>query len=302
MLLRASFCTVLSLTAGLPAQMPSTSPPAAPGGAAPARTAQQQVETLFAAVRRGDAVALWDWLPAGHQRDVEALVHELAERVDARTYDRAAKLLLRLADTALAQEPFVFGNAAVGELLRQHGADARGAREAWAAGWRLLRQLATSELGAVDGLREFDGRAFTRRAGADLLAAVVAVARAQGSDPLHELDRVQVRTLGQRGGEVQIELHAPDRDAEVTTFVLVEDRWLPAAMAGDWRRGVQALRTRLLALPRGGDARTAAQAGLVLGMLEGLVRRFEDVESQADFDALVGELLARARGDAPRRR
>ncbi|MBL9077860.1 MAG: hypothetical protein JNL08_10170 [Planctomycetes bacterium] len=285
-----SFGSVLALAAALVAQDPRRSPPPAPGGAAP-RTAQQQVERLLTAVRDGDAVALWDWLPPSYQQDVEGLAHALANRVDAKTWNRGAKLLHRLAAAAAAKQQFVFGNRTVADQLRRNGTDARSVQAAWTALTQLLQQLATSDLGSVEGLRDFDGRAFTQRSGTALLETVFALARASGHDPLADLDAVQVRTVGQQGGEVRIELDSPQRGTEVTTFVQVEGRWLPAPMARGWQDGIAELHDRLAALPHGGDARTAAQAGLLLGALEGFVKQLEDVESQADFDALCTRTL-----------
>lgn len=295
MLLRPSFCTALSLTVALAAQDPLTGTPAAPGGAAPAQTAQQQVERLLRATRDLDAVAFWDWLPTSYQQDVEGLCHDLADKLDGKTYDRAAQVLQRLASAALDKQEFVFGNATVARSMRQNGTDVRGAQQAYGALFGMVRQLAGGEMGSVEGLRTFDGRKFMSRSGKALLETAFALARAQGNDPVAGIDAVKVRTLGQRNGEVRVELKAPEQDAEVTTFVQVEGKWVPMEMARKWRDGVGELREQIAAMPQR-DARFAAQAGLVLGMVEGFVKQLEDVESQEDFDAVVGQLMAMAGG------
>jgi hypothetical protein len=300
MLLR-SFTTVLSLSVALAAQDPHATPPAAPGGAAMVQTAQQQVELLLRATRELDAVAFWNWLPPSCQRDVEQVVHELAGRVDAKTYDRTAKLLQRFATVALDKQQFVFGNATVARTVQQKGRDAEGAQQAYAALFGLVRELASGELASVDGLREFDGRAFASRSGKAMLQTVFAFARAQGNDPIEGLDAMRVRTLGERDGEVQIEVKAPDRDAEVTTFVQVEGRWLPVQMARGWRQGMAEVREQIAAMPERGDPKLAAQAGLVLGMIEGFVKKLEDVESQQDFDDVLGEVMAMVGGGGAQR-
>lgn len=298
-----SLTAALTLSVALTAQNPRSTP-AAPGGAAMPQTAQQQVEMLVRATRNGDAVAFWDWLPAGYQQDVEQLARSLADRVDGKTYDRTAKLLHRFAAVALEKQQFVFGNQTVAAMLQHNGADVRGAKDAYAALFRMLQQVAGGELGSVDGLRRFDGRAFMGKSGKALLETVFAFARATGDDPVAGLDQVSVRTLGQKGGEVRIELKGKDRAAEVTTFVQVEGRWVPVEMAQKWQDGVGELREKIAAMPKQGDAKLAAQAGLVLGMIEGVVKQLEDVESQQDFDEVVGELMQMARpgGAAPRQR
>lgn len=297
-MLPVSFVTALSFCTVLTAQAPQ-SPPAAPGGAAGASTAQQQVERLLHATRELDAVAFWDWLPSSYQDDVEGLAHDLAARIDGKTYDRAARLLHRFATVALDKQQYVFGNRTVTQTMRSKGASAHGAEDAYAAFCRLLQHLAGGELGSVEGLRQFDGRTFAASSGKALLETVFALARAQGKNPIEGLAAMRVRTLGEHDGEVRIEVTAPDRDAEVTTFVQVEGRWLPVQMARGWQKGLGELRAKVAAMPAKADAKLSAQAGLLLGMAEGFVKKLEDVESQQDFDAVVGELMAMTRGGRP---
>jgi hypothetical protein len=300
MLLR-SFCIVVSLTVALSAQSSRSNPPAAPGGAMP-RPAQQQVDVLLRATRNLDAVAFWDWLPTGYQSDIEGLAHDLAERIDAKSYDRAAKLLQRFATVAIEKQQFVFGSETVGRMLHQSETDVDGTREAYTSFFRMLRQVASGELGSVDGLRRFDGRTFARRSGKALLETLFAFARAKGNDPMRGLDQVRVRTVGQRGDEVKVEVTSPDRDTEVTSFVQVEGRWVPVDMARKWQQGVGELRQKIAAMPKGGDAKVAAQLGLALGMMESFVRKFEDCESQRDFDEVLAEMMALSQGGNARRR
>jgi hypothetical protein len=56
------------------------------------------------------------------------------------------------------------------------------------------------------------------------------------------------------------------------------------------------LRARLAEMPEAGDRQTAAQTNLVLGMVETYVRRFEEVDTQQEFDDLCAELMALANG------
>lgn len=301
MSLRA-FATTLSLSLALAAQSPRTNPPAAPGGAAPPATAQQQVEALLAAFGRSDAVAFWDWLPMTWQHDVETIAHELADHLDAKTYDRAAKLVQRCARAAIAKQEFVFGNQTIANLMQQNGADPQSAREVYAALAGMLQQLAGGELGSVEGLRAFDGRRFASRSGKALLETVLALGRATGDDPLAELETVRVRTVGKGDGQERVELSAPGRPAEVTTFVRVEGRWVPTEMADGWDENVRDVRRKIAAMPKNGDPKFAAQTGLVLGMLEAFVQQLESVESQAEFDALCAQTMAMANGGARRGR
>jgi hypothetical protein len=285
--------TVLSLTIALTAQAPQANPPAAPGGAAVARTAQQEVATLIAALHEGDAVALWDWLPSTYQHDVETLAHELADRIDAKTYDRACRMVQKLAAIALDKQELVFGNAHITGLLARNPDQATAARTAYGAVFTLLREVGNSDLGSIEGLRAFDGRTFLAGSGKPMLAALFALAKTKGADPQRELAQATVHTLQQDDDSARIEVRLPGKAPEVTTYVHTDGRWLPEPMVQDWTRDVARLRGKIAAMPKA-DARFTAQANLALGMLEGYVKRLEDIETQAEFDTLCAEVMALA--------
>lgn len=299
-MLRTTFCTVLSLAVALTAQAPSSHPPAAPGGAA-ARTAQQEVETVLAALQQGDAVALWDWLPPSYRQDVEDLAHGLADRIDGKTYDRACSLVQRLATVAADKQEFVFANANVRGLLAD-AEQAKVARAAYGMVCTVLQEVAGSNLGSIEGLRAFEGSTFVAGAGTRMLEAMFALAAANGHDAKHDLAHATVHTLQQADDRARIEVRMPGQDPEVTTYVRRDGRWLPEPMVKDWAANIARLRGQIAAMPKA-DARFTAQAGLMLGMVEGYVRRLEDVESQAEFDELCGEVMALAgRGAGKTRR
>jgi hypothetical protein len=272
-----------------------TNPPAAPGGAA-ARTAQQEVESLLDAAKRRDAVAFWDWLPAGYQDDLEGLAHELAHRVDAKTYDRTWQMLRRTAKVAIDKQRFVFANPTVSAMLQQDPQQAKNAQAAYRAVFELIHEVAKSDLSTIEGLHRFDGRKFLAKSGKPVLETMFTLAKLQGEDPAATLERTTVRTVKQSGTETRIEMRAPGKAPEVETFVLSGGRWLPQNMVRNWPTEMARLRARLAEMPEAGDRQTAAQTNLVLGMVETYVRRFEEVDTQQEFDDLCAELMALANG------
>lgn len=279
---------------------PPQTPPAAPGAAAP-RTAQQEIEGLLAAAARGDAVVFWDWLPDGYQRDVEGLVRELAGKVDEATYDRTWRLVKRVAQVGVQKQEFVFGNTQVAAMLGKDQEQAENAQVVYGALLGLLGTVADSEVGTLAGLRGFDGRLFLKHSGKQVLDTLLTIAALQGNDARQLLRRTTVHTVEQTGDRAKVELRAPGKEPEAEVLVKHEGRWLPDQMVRDWQRTMAQAKARIAALPKAGDAKSTAQARTVLGALEGFVRKFEDVESQADFDEVLAEVLAFAgRGNAQR--
>ena len=291
MSLHARLCSVLLLAAALASQQVGVSTPAAPGGASSDRAAERQVEGLIQAARAGDAVAFWEWLPGSYRDDLEGLVHDFADRIDAKVYARAMKLAVRVADVALEKQSLFFANPEVARAMAMSPEGLRPGRETFRAVMTLLRDVGSSDLGTVEGLRSFDGEAFLQKSGESLLRGLFAIARTRGRDPLAQLERVEVRTLRQRGDEARLEMCSDGEPVEIKNYVRVEGQWLPAELAADWAGAMRRARSKLAALPEGGDRNLMAQARFTLGMIEGYVREFEDAETQEEFDAVMQRIM-----------
>ncbi|MCA8950428.1 MAG: hypothetical protein KDE27_13060, partial [Planctomycetes bacterium] len=296
----------LTLALCLPAQQDANRSallPAAPGGAASAQSAEREIAGLLRAAQNGDVVAFWDWLPTSYQRDVDGLVRELATRVDAKVWERAVGLLGRAADVALRHQDHLLATPTIARALADEPAARPTSVATFRATMTLLRELAASDVRTAAGLARFDGRAFLRQTGEPLLRGVFALARARGHDPIAHLARAEIRTLRQTATTARLETRVPGQVPETEDYTLVEGHWLPVRLVRDWDRTIGAARERLAALPPGGDRELMAQARFALGVVEGYVRKFEDAETQAEFDEVAEQLAALAqRGGAGGRR
>lgn len=294
---RATLAPLLLFTATLLAQEAPVPTPAAPGGASAAGSAERQIEALLAGARAGDAVVFWDWLPDSYRRDVEGLVHDFAGRVDPKVWARTMRLAARIGNVALDKEELFFASPEVVRAMAEAPAGMRPTRTAFRLVMTLVRDLGTSELATVDGLRDFDGRRFLRRSGGALLPCTFALAGMRGNDAMGRLESLEVRTVRQQRDAARLALHYGEQPPEVEDYVRVEGQWLPAELAADWRGAMQRARGEIRSLPAGGDRALMARARVVLGVVEDFVRRFEDVETQDEFDAVMARLRAtRERG------
>jgi hypothetical protein len=221
-------------------------------------------------------------------------VRELATRVDAKTYDRSWQLMRRIAKVAIDKQEFVFGTPTVAAFLQGNPEQQKKVRAAYGAICRLVQEVANSDLSTIEGLRSFDGRKFLAKSGKPMLDTMYSLARLQGQDPVRVLEQSTVKTLRQDGDEAQIELRAPGKAPEVTTFVMSGGRWLPQELVRDWRKNMDKMRAKIEAMPPAGDRQSAAQLGLVLGTVESYVRKFEEAETQAEFDEVCEEISALA--------
>jgi len=223
-------------------------------------------------------------------------VHDLATRVDQKTYDRTWQLLRRVAKVAVDKQTFVFANPTITNFMRSDAQQGKNMQAAYSAVCRLVQEMANSDLSTLEGLRKFEGRSFMTKSGKPILETLFTLARLQGQDPIRTIEQTTVRTLEQDADSTRIEMRAPGKAPEVEIFVMSGGRWLPQGMGREWQKNMEKARARIAAMPLAGDRQAAAQANLVLGTVESYVRKFEECESQADFDEVVAELMALAGG------
>jgi len=284
----APLFTVLFLGLSLPAQ----GPPAAPGGAAPRapESAEDSCRTLLAAIQQGDATALWDFLPAGYQQDVNGIVHLLATKVDPKVYDSGMQLFGRVVTLLQNKKPLFFGSK-LGQMALQ-GKDAATVQKAYDEFTALLATLTTSDLAHHGKLARFDGREFLQTTGGDLLHHLVAMAGVDGKDPFAALASMEVKTVQQTADKATLRFTAKGKPASTEQYVAVEDRWLPAKMVAQWQKGMAEAKKDLAKLADGGDKQGSAQARMMLGMAESVVQQLEDADTQEQFDEVLQGLMA----------
>jgi hypothetical protein len=269
--------------------------PAAPGGAAarPAATAEQQVRLLIGGLQAGKAEALWDFLPASWQQDLDGLVRDLARKVDPKVWEQGMSVMGRVGEIVQSKRAFVLGS--------QFGRQLGGAEGPMAASLDgvgvVLRALATSDLAKHRGLQQFEGRKFCAGAGRAMMAQLLASGDGKAKA---ELQTLRVRGVRQDETTATVTIAGVGKPAETEDYRLVEGRWVPLRLTRSWATTIEKARTAVNALPDGGDKRQQLQVRTVLSMVEGVLKHAEEAETQQEFDEAIAPLLQMGKGSARR--
>lgn len=296
---------VLVLSVLVPAQDPGRGRPlrpdelpAAPGGAA-VRPARVQIDDLLFAARRTDTVRLWDGLPEGYRAELDGLVRDCGARLDARTCDRAWRLVRRLVQVAIAKQSLAFGSAIARTLVDGDPRRATAAQAAYQALFFQLRDLARSDLATLEGVRTFDGRTFCGDGGKALLDAFVKLAAMSGHDPRAAIEALEVRVVDESAERLGVELTVAGRPVAsgvrasiLSQFAKVDGRWLPAALVDEWMPAVRRMRAQLAASPARVDPALNARVVLWLTAGEAMLRQIEQADTQTAFDAALQRVMA----------
>jgi hypothetical protein len=251
-------------------------------------SAEDVCRDLIGSLQSGDATALWSFLPPAWQRDINGLVHDLGHRLDPKLYERGTKAVVRAIALLGDKREFVLGSAHLGGLFAgdEHVYDAM-------AG--MLGILAHSDLATHQGLLDFDGAKFMAAAGRDLLLQAMALSEAEGMGGATELASLTVKTARVLPQKTVLMFQSRDMPPSTEEYVLMEQHWVPAKLARQWPRNLQAMQQSLAQLPALKDKRAQAQLLSVLVAVDKALDRLNAATSQEQFDAAIVDLLATAK-------
>ena len=228
---------------------------------------------LVGAFARVDAA--FDFLPPSYQADVEHLVQEFTDKMDAELWSKFFKLLNKVSNLLKTKKALILSLDGVKrmpqfESIKSHW-------DAIAAG---VHEVATSEMADVASFKHCDVRSLLG-AGSRLLSGL----------PLPKFGDVQVTTV-KSDAETATLSYRDSKDAELkhVEFVRVEGRWLPTSIATGWSAGIADAKGTLAELPN----RVSVAKPEVLKQFEvigGMLDELQRAKTPEEFNRAVAPLV-----------
>lgn len=191
------------------------------------------LRTVVDGIRQNRPTAIWDFLPASHQREINGLAREFATRMDGELWQKTAGVardsagLLKKRKQSFLSHPVMKQSewAADGTLSQK-----------WDGFVALLETVAGSELSDLEKMKTFDGEEFFERFDADALAQLVDLSILLGDDNpfsmLREMiDGAEIEVLKSSGKQSTVGITPPQGETRAFEFVLVNGKWLPKSWA-----------------------------------------------------------------------
>lgn len=227
-----------------------------PGGAAgpydPSQipeTADAAVRTVIEGVRQKHPEALWHFLPASFQQDINDLVHEFANRMDPELWSKATALIGKLGRVIREKKELL---GATMSPPQRPGAPVQPVNYEGVA--KLLETLVRSDLGNLEKLRTADAGKILAVTGGQLLEQLQLLSRfgqqEPGGLPLDELLRLKIELKSAEGDAALVLVHAPNEPPRETEFVRVEGKWIPRSLSEGWIETIGLAKARLSILSR----------------------------------------------------
>jgi hypothetical protein len=266
-------------------------------------SAAASLEAAVAGFRDHKPLAIWEFLPAGYQRDVNGLLRDFGRQMDPELWSRVrtvagklAALLRERRELFLAYPPLQDDPAIAAGPLKQLASN-------WHVAVGLLEALAAADL---DSLRTFDGRkAFAGLDRDDLARLRQLAVLLPDENPFSLLDELiagaEVRPLDATGDRARVQVVLQNAEPREFEFIRVEGRWFPAAWQAVWETELAAAREKLR---RELSAEVLAQKKQSLlpaldAWESALDRLAAESDAQAFYDLLDRELLPVLSGTAP---
>ncbi len=249
-------------------------------------SALASVEETLDAIKRGDLVRALNFLPAKYQSDVDDLVHEFANQMDADVWAKLFATLRKFIEVLRTRKPLFL------ELdLLQDRVEFDFIRRNWDASVGLLESVVQSDLSDLTTLRTVMVKSLLPGEASELLRQLDALGLGLGADLAQQFSEVNVQFVRANGNEQVLTFQGP-RDEKPVEIIYIkhEERWLPKSLVEQWSAGIETDRAWLAKLP---EQIKAVKPRLMesLSQTEAILDQILAAQNREEFAQAVGPAI-----------
>lgn len=243
----------------------------------------------------GNGGIIWDAMPASYQRDINSVVHLLAEKVDAELYNESFHLIRRIIDLATKQEKFIFNTNFGGKISVENLVKVEAA---WSSIIGLSKCISRSSISDADGLKSFDGKRFFDATVSSLIRYTTDITLSIGGEKPFEYSFIDL--LESNNKRTILGLTSPSGAVHRMEFTNLQGRWIPTNISNEWVKILAEFKEKLEAINPQELAKNKPRLIALITMLESVLNQIDMAENQVQFDLslqravlpLVGFLFA----------
>jgi len=252
------------------------------------------VKAWFEGLAKGPR-SVWDAFPASYQKDVNGLVHQFSDNMDAEVWDRSIGSIKKLSSILKAKKDILLDpQYLTGAKLEKKEAEA-----AFDHIVGLLETLTASDVSSLEKMRRFEGGEFLKTTGAQFFTHVeplanLASAKQGKESKLADIANTKVTLIKSEGDTATLKIEVPGEEPKEKEFVKVEGKWIPADINPEkWKEKMDKARKDLTRLAPG-MKENKASALQTLTMLDGFLGKIEKVETKEELQAEVFAIMGPA--------
>ncbi|MFH1301945.1 MAG: hypothetical protein ABIK07_12870 [Planctomycetota bacterium] len=295
-----SLLTLLCIVGTLPV-LSGCGKPAEQGGQKAAEAAEaaktldpaESMMVMIKGINNQQMEAVWNFLPASYQTDVNGLVHEFSTKMDPEIYDGTFQTGQRIAKLLKDKKEYILKNQTIQGLPVPQEKIA----QYWEPTCGILTAIFNSDLSSLDKLKSFDGGKFLSSTGNQLAKNVVSfsdlIPTKEGEPSFSDkLKQTKVTVVSTEGDTATIKIEAPGEAPKEEQMVRIEEKWIPKNLADNWKSKMENAHKQLAELTPEKVTAQKEQTLAGLAKVNGVLEQLEKAENEEQFNKTLNPIVA----------
>ncbi|MBL9092205.1 MAG: hypothetical protein JNL96_13350 [Planctomycetaceae bacterium] len=263
---------------------------AGPIAQASAEAPDVYMQNLLHEVGKGNGAALWNALPPSYQKDVNGIISQFSEKMDAEVWNGSFKTLGKLTKVLKDKKEFILGSPFLAAMPPEQLTELK---NNWDGMVTSLDTVATSELKTLDGLKKIEIGQFLTATGNKLAGGLIEAsvkANPQAAEGINKFRKAKVTLVSEEGDTAVLKMETEGEEPKEEKFTKVEGKWLPAEMVAEWSEGVTKAQEGLKTLEITPEQK--AQVMAVTQMADGVLDKLQAAQTQEAFNTELQSIVA----------
>ena len=231
---------------------------------------------------KGNVTSLWHALPKKYQTDMESMVQAMGQKMDAELYNEFIKTIAQFNGFLKDKKDIVL------DLMEENvpGEDRQkfqDVKKNYSEMTDLIDALVNSNIKNVDGLKNFDMKAFCAMIEPNVQSIMVAM-KAMKKD--FKDGEVDAKLISREGDNAVVEVTGPCDKSKKVNLTRMGDRWVPVEMTKDWDKKMKEAKDKIAQMDKM-KPEQKAMASMMLNMAQGMIKEANKANSADELKKMV---------------
>lgn len=253
----------------------------------------ESMRTMMDGVTNQQMEALWNFLPASYQGDVNGLVHEFSGKMDPEMYNGTFQTLQRITKLLQDKKAYILKNQTINGLP----VPPEKVAEFWDPAVGLINTLAQSDLSSLEKLKNFDGEKFLTSSGNQMAKQVIRISdllpQKEGELSFSEKTKqTKITLVSMEGDTATIKMDVPGKDLTEEKMVKVEGKWIPKNLADNWKSRMDEARKKLAELTPEKVTAQKEKTLTAITKVNEVLTQLESAKTEEEFNKQLNPIVA----------
>ena len=244
-------------------------------------------------VTKNNPVQILKALPASYRADIDALVVDAAQRMDAEIWTQSSDLLKQALGLLKSKRALLLASPMMATTPNKADIEKN-----WDAGISILEALVNSDFVKLDRLRKGNVEGLLAGDGAAIMAQVTRLMAnseqsAEAGKQLAKLKAMRVSVVSEDGDSAVVKVEAPDEEPAMIDMMRVEGVWIPKEMADGFIKGIAATQNNLKTIDFSSEEGKQKKTMMLmqLGAIKPLLTQLAAAKTQEELQTVFGGLM-----------